>query len=394
MGEVYRATDTRLKRDVALKVLLPLFATDPERMAGFEREARVLASLNHPHIAAIYGVEERALVMELVDGPSLQERIHAGAIPLNEALPIASQIADALQYAHDKGVVHRDLKPANVKITSDGAVKLLDFGLAKALEEDPSSSDQENSPTLSMQATRAGVILGTASYMAPEQARGKRVDHRADIWAFGVVLYEMLTGKRLFHGEDLTETLASVVKEQPDLGALPERARALVSRCIEKDPRRRLHAIGDWTLLIPGEAAVQKSSNSQRIWSTVLPWAIALMLAIVLAATGWRLFRTLQVTERSALLSVAVPSNLSSALIPFLSISPDGRRLVVGLATQGSNLLFLRSLTSNEFQPLNGSIGRAPFWSFDSRYIGFFSLEGKLQVVSSAGGPSRELWTR
>src|SRR5580704_14742030 len=225
MGEVYRARDTRLNRDVAIKVLPKVFADDGDRMARFEREARLLAALNHPHIAAIYGLEEssgtRALVMELVDGPTLAERITAGPIPLDEALPIAKQIAEALEYAHDHGVIHRDLKPANIKVKPDGTVKVLDFGLAKALQDEPTAADPSNSPTLSMAATMSGTILGTAAYMSPEQAKGKAVDRRADIWAFGVVLYEMLTGKQLYTGETAAETLASVMKDEPTLDALP-----------------------------------------------------------------------------------------------------------------------------------------------------------------------------
>lgn len=225
MGEVYRAHDTRLNRDVALKVLPEAFSRDTERMARFEREAKVLASLNHPNIAAIYGLEEsgpiRALVMELVEGPTLSERILGGAIPVDEALPIARQVADAVEYAHDKNVIHRDLKPANIKVTAEGTVKVLDFGLAKALSDEVAAEDMSNSPTLSMAATRQGVILGTAAYMSPEQARGKTVDRRADIWAFGVVLFEMLTGRAPFAGEDVSQTLAFVMTKEPAWDGLP-----------------------------------------------------------------------------------------------------------------------------------------------------------------------------
>src|SRR3972149_3473234 len=224
MGEVYRAHDTRLGRDVALKVLPEAFARDTQRMARFEREAKVLASLNHPNIAAIYGLEEsgpiRALVMELVEGPTLAERIRGGPGPIDEALPIARQVAEAVEYAHDRNVIHRDLKPANIKVKTDGTVKVLDFGLAKALSDDPAEESMSNSPTLSMAATRQGVILGTAAYMAPEQGQGKSVDRRADVWAFGVVLYEMLTGKQLFTGDSVAETLASVLKESPSFRVL------------------------------------------------------------------------------------------------------------------------------------------------------------------------------
>jgi serine/threonine protein kinase len=232
MGEVYRAKDTRLKREVALKVLPETVAADPERMVRFQREAEVLASLNHPNIAQIYGVEERALVMELVEGESPE-----GPMPFDEAWKIASQMVAALEYAHDKGIVHRDLKPANVKITPEGVLKLLDFGLAKAFTNQREASvDTEDSPTLTIGATEVGVILGTAAYMSPEQARGKQVDRRADIWAFGVVLYEFLTGQRLFRGDDVSETLAQVLTKEPDLSQAPPQARRLLRRCLERDP--------------------------------------------------------------------------------------------------------------------------------------------------------------
>src|SRR5262245_55841792 len=254
MGEVYRARDTKLNRDVALKILPDAFAADPERLTRFQREAQVLASLNHPNIAHIYGVEERALVMELVEGQSPE-----GPMPFEEAWTFALQIADALQYAHEKGIVHRDLKPANVKVTPDGVVKLLDFGLAKAYQDAPDAArvDPANSPTMTLEGTVQGVVLGTAAYMAPEQARGKIVDRRADIWSFGVLFYELLTGKQLFRGEDLTETLASIVKEQPDLRAVPERVRKLLEACLQKDPKKRLQSIGDVQYLLDqGPAAV------------------------------------------------------------------------------------------------------------------------------------------
>src|SRR5215467_5295068 len=236
MGEVYRARDTRLKRDVALKVLPEVFARDAGRMARFQREAEVLASLNHPNIAQIYGVEDRALVMEFVEGESPK-----GPMPFDDAWKIALQIAGALEYAHDKGVIHRDLKPANVKVTPGGVVKLLDFGLAKAFTGQPEASPShgEDSPTLTMGATEAGVILGTAAYMAPEQARGKSVDKRADIWAFGAVLYEMITGHQLFRGEDVSEVLASVIMKEPDFDPIPPKVRQVLKRCLEKDPKKR-----------------------------------------------------------------------------------------------------------------------------------------------------------
>ncbi len=258
MGEVYRARDTKLGREVALKVLPEAFSKDAERMARFEREAQVLASVSHPNLAAIYGVEEstptRALVMELVDGPTLADRIIQGPLHLDEALPVAQQIAEALEYAHEKGIVHRDLKPANAKVTGDGKVKLLDFGLAKALATEAAGTNRVNSPTISVAATQAGVILGTAAYMAPEQAKGKPVDRRADIWAFGCVLFEMLTGHQVFTGETVTDVLAAVVRAEPEWQALPASTppsiQKLLRRCLEKDPRRRLQAIGEARIII------------------------------------------------------------------------------------------------------------------------------------------------
>ncbi len=258
MGEVYRARDTRLGRDVALKVLREAFARDSARMARFEREAKVLASLNHPNIASIYGLEEsgsaHALVMELVEGPTLADRIKQRPIPLEEALPMAKQVAEGLEYAHERGIIHRDLKPANVKVTPEGQVKVLDFGLAKALEGETSEEEVQNSPTLSAAATREGVLLGTAAYMSPEQARGKRADRRGDIWAFGCVLYEMLTGKHAFTGETISDTLAAVIRAEPDWASLradtPPPIRTLLRRCLQKDQRQRLQAIGEARIAI------------------------------------------------------------------------------------------------------------------------------------------------
>jgi eukaryotic-like serine/threonine-protein kinase len=258
MGEVYRARDAKLGRDVALKVLPEAFARDADRMARFQREAKVLASLNHPNIASIYGLEDsgatHALVMELVEGPTLADRIRRGAIPVDEALPIAKQICEALEYAHERGIVHRDLKPANVKVTNDDAVKILDFGLAKAIEGDASSIDISTSPTISHMVTQAGVLLGTAAYMSPEQAKGRPVDRRADIWAFGCVLYEMLTAKMAFGGETVTDILAAIVRAEPDWtllpGATPLRVRVLLQRCLQKDPKQRLRDIGDARIAI------------------------------------------------------------------------------------------------------------------------------------------------
>ncbi len=266
MGQVYQATDTKLKRQVAIKILPEAFAADPDRLARFQREAQVLASLNHPNIAAIYGLEEadatRALVLELVEGPTLEDRIKQGPIPVDEALPIAKQIAEALEAAHEAGVIHRDLKPANIKVRDDGTVKVLDFGLAKALDTTP-QGDPSLSPTLTAGATQMGVILGTAAYMSPEQARGKPVDKRADIWAFGAVLYEMLTGQRAFAGGDVSEVLASVLAREPDWALLPRDVSPVLGtylrRCLHKDPKQRVHDIADVRLALEGafETAVK-----------------------------------------------------------------------------------------------------------------------------------------
>src|SRR6202790_5457745 len=299
MGEVYKARDTRLSRDVALKVIPEVFAADADRMARFEREAKLLASLNHPHIAAIYGLEEssstNALVMELVEGPTLADRIAAGPIPLDEALPIAKQIAEALEYAHDHSVIHRDLKPANIKVKLDGTVKVLDFGLAKAMLDEPTAADMGNSPTLSMAATMAGTILGTGAYMSPEQARGKTVDRRTDIWAFGVVLFEMLTGHAVFAGEDVSETLAFVMTKEPAFDALPAKTpvaiQNLLRRCLDKNLKRRLQHIGEGRILIEDvlsgvapAAAEPVATAPRRQLFGLIATAVAAVLLVALAA--------------------------------------------------------------------------------------------------------------
>ena len=298
MGEVYRATDTKLNRDVAIKIIPEPFASDAGRMARFAREAQVLAALNHPNIAAIYGVEDRALVMELVEGPTLAERIAQGPMPVEEALPVARQIAEAVEYAHERGVIHRDLKPANVKVTPDGHVKVLDFGLAKVGEPAPrAGSNPAESPTLTIQATQAGVIMGTAAYMPPEQARGAVVDKRADIWAFGCVLFEMLSGKRTFEGGSTADVLAAVVRADPDWNALPaatpEPMRRLLKRCLEKDRKRRLPDIGvarmeiDDALAAP-EPPLAAEAPKRR---AMLPWILAGVAALAIAATVWQAVR-------------------------------------------------------------------------------------------------------
>ena len=304
MGQVYQATDTKLNRQVALKILPEAFASDPDRLARFQREAQVLASLNHPNIAAIHGLEEsegtKALVLELVAGPTLADRIKQGPIPIDEALPIAKQIAEALEAAHEAGVIHRDLKPANIKVKDDGTVKVLDFGLAKALDTAP-ESDPSQSPTLTAAATQMGVIMGTAAYMSPEQARGKTVDRRADIWSFGAVLFEMLSGRRPFEGRDVSEVLAAVIQSAPDWDTLPgdtpPHLNILVRRCLEKEPRQRMQAVGDVRLAIEGGFGTAdltlsaKSAFAQlSVWQRPVP---ALLAAVLLVALGGMAARSL-----------------------------------------------------------------------------------------------------
>ncbi|HUB78613.1 MAG TPA: protein kinase [Bryobacteraceae bacterium] len=372
MGEVYRATDTKLGREVALKILPESFAQDPERMARFEREAKVLASLNHPHIAQIHGIEERALVMELVEGKPLK-----GPLPLETALDYARQIADALEAAHEKGIVHRDLKPANILVGASGTVKLLDFGLAKAAAEDPVSNPQ-NSPTLTMSPTRAGVILGTAAYMAPEQARGKVVDKRADIWAFGVVLYEMLTGKHLFTGETISDILAGVLKTEPDLTRVPVQVRRLLAGCLQKDPKRRLQAIGDYALLL--DAAAPETTAPSR---SPLGIGVMAVLAISLIGVSWIAWRATRPVEHPLTrLSVDLGPEAVAGANSTVAISPDGRRIVyptkTGLATR-----LLDQATPTLLAGTEG--GSDAFFSPDGQWIGFFA-GGQLKKISVQGG--------
>ena len=331
MGEVYRARDTTLGRDVAIKVL-PAAFTDADRLARFEREARLLAALNHPHIAAIYGVEEaegtRALILELVEGETLADRLERGPIPLQEALPIAKQVADALEAAHEHGIIHRDLKPANITLRLDGTVKVLDFGLAKAMEPVSALSPAASrSPTITTPAvTHAGVILGTAAYMSPEQARGKKVDHRADIWAFGVVLYEMTTGQKLFQGEQLTDVIAAVVKEQPDLRTVPRELQKVMEACLQKDSTKRLQAIGDWKLLLAeGRSDVMLQPEAR---ATKTPWLATLAAVLMLGGLALVHFREEPPLERVVQLSVPLPDN---SQVGYLELSPDGRRLLVSV---------------------------------------------------------------
>ncbi|MGB2889994.1 MAG: protein kinase [Candidatus Acidiferrales bacterium] len=399
MGEVYRATDTRLVRDVALKVLPEAYARDGERMARFEREAKVLASLNHPNIALIYGLEEsgvtRALVMELVEGPTLSERIK-GAIPLDEALPIAKQIAEALEYAHERGIIHRDLKPSNVKVTRDGQVKVLDFGLAKALEGEASQEELQNSPTLT--ASRGGVLLGTAAYMSPEQARGKRVDRRSDIWAFGCVLYEMLTGKRTFNGETISDTLAAVIKSEPDWTSLaastPQRIRELLRRCLQKDPKQRLRDIGEARIAI--EKLLSGSDDAetapgvappQSPWRRAMPWAAGILIGSLATALIFWSYRVTPAPRPVGRLSIEPPSGDSIVPgNPSVAISPDGTELVYRARHEGKIQLYLRRTDRFEASPLPGTQGaQGSFFSPDGQWLGFRS-EGKLKKISLQGG--------
>ena len=403
MGEVYRARDTRLNRDVALKVLPELFAADPDRLARFKREAQVLASLNHPNIGSIHGFEEsggvHALVLELVEGPTLADRIAQGPMPLDEALPIARQIAEALEVAHEHGVIHRDLKPANVKVRPDGTVKVLDFGLAKAFEGDVATPDVSQSPTLSVAGTHMGVILGTAAYMAPEQAKGKRVDKRVDIWAFGCVLYEMLTGRQAFEGEDISEILASVIKGSANLDLLPAqihpRLRELVARCLEKDPRKRFRDIGDVRYELeqiqadPRGALIQPAGRvlaapARPMLSRVA--TIVVMSAIVGAAV-WILKPAPPLEPRPiARFNYVLPQDQTfrgnfSAVV---AMSPDGRHFVYNT----SNGLYLRSideLTARLIQGTEENLGN-PFFSPDGQWVGFFSAGNQLKKIPIAGG--------
>src|SRR5262245_9356193 len=339
IGEVYRARDTKLDRDVALKILPPAFAKDPDRLARFQREAKTLASLNHPHIAQIYGLEEHegsvALAMEFVEGEDLAHRLERGAIPVDEALAIARQVGEALEAAHAQGIIHRDLKPANIKVRSDGAVKVLDFGLAKAIDQASGSGMQgvaglSMSPTITSPAmTAAGVILGTAAYMSPEQARGKPVDKRADIWAFGCLLFEMLSGHRAFEGEDVASTIGATIHKEPVWTTLPESLpaplRVTIERCLQKDPRQRFHDMGDVRLALAGAFAAQSEGAVvpfARSRSFVAAGLAATIAAVAAGGVVWTLTRPPAVTRSTPRFQVHAPP--ARTLGHFLSISPDG----------------------------------------------------------------------
>jgi Tol biopolymer transport system component len=402
MGEVYRAKDTKLGRDVAIKVLPAAFAQDPERLARFEREARVLASLNHTNIAHVYGFESATLpggsiahflAMEMVEGEDLAERLKRGAIPVDEALGIARQIADGLEEAHEKGIVHRDLKPANIKLAPDAKVKVLDFGLAKAYAADPSGSgspELSHSPTMTRQGTEAGMIMGTAAYMSPEQARGKTVDKRADIWAFGVVLYEMLTGTRLFKGETVSDTLAAVLMRDPDLSLLPPRLRGLVGRCLDRDPRKRLRDIGDlWLLLESSKPSATAGSDAPRRWI----WAWALGALILGSAATWALIGSTGRADATLPLVMVEPPPPGTRFVGAPLLSPDGRRLaMIAVDTAGTTRLWTRDLAEATPHAVEGSEGAntaygvmGPFWSPDSRQIAFLA-QGQVRRAAPGGG--------
>jgi Tol biopolymer transport system component len=391
MGEVYQATDTRLGRSVAIKILPEVFTHDTDRLVRFEREARALASLNHPHIAAIYGLEESSgrslLVMELVEGETLAERIARGPVATNEALGIAKQIGEALEAAHEKGIIHRDLKPANIKITPDGQVKVLDFGLAKAMDNTSGGSTSPNSPTISLAASNAGIILGTAAYMSPEQARGRPVDKRTDIWAFGCVLYEMLTGKPTFEGEDVGQTLAAVIMKEPDLRSVPPKVLPLIASCLEKDLKKRLRDVSDaWRLLREEPQIAKVQSRGGRLH--LLPWTVAGVLAAVAigaAVIGWRAAHPAPPPLKPLVrlnvdlgpdVALGAPNGADVVL------SPDGTRL----AYVSQSRLFTRRLDQAQATALSDpNVVTNPSFSQDGMWIAFYS-QGKLKKVSVEGG--------
>ncbi len=411
MGQVYQATDTTLNRQVALKILPEAFASDPDRLARFQREAQVLASLNHPNIAAIYGLEEaegtRALVLELVEGPTLADRIAQGAIPLDEALPIAKQIAEALEAAHEAGVIHRDLKPANIKVKDDGTVKVLDFGLAKALDTTP-EGDPSLSPTLTAAATQMGVIMGTAAYMSPEQAAGKPVDKRADIWSFGVVLFEMLTGEQVFTGETVSHVVARVLDREPDYQSLPsatpEPVRRLLHRTLRKNRRERAPDIGiarleiDDALTAPAIEGVAVPGPRLRFWQRPL---LAAFVGGALVAVAVLVGRTVTTTEipptstrlDTTHLELATPGDVTLTYqmeYHTVAISPDGRRLVY-VGDSRAPFLFLQNLDTGIVTRLEGTEGAgAPFFSPDGRWVGFVA-DYTLQKLALDGGQPVQL---
>jgi serine/threonine-protein kinase len=403
MGDVFRARDTKLGRVVAMKILPDIFAQDRERVSRFEREAKMLASLNHANIAALYGLEQAGgkhfLIMELVEGETLGQRIARGPIPVEEALKIALQIAEALEAAHDKGIIHRDLKPSNVKITPEGKVKVLDFGLAKALDSSPVPADPSNSPTMSVLATNVGVILGTAGYMSPEQAKGRAADQRSDVFAFGCVLYEMLTGRLTFEGETVTEVLASVLKQEADFSLLPQnihsRVLELIRRCLAKDPKKRWHAAADIRVEI--ETILTESSGLKApevhvvehrpLWKRLVPVVVtAIFVAAVTTGVVWNVRPETRPPEVSRF-SFVLPEGQSLTRLgrPVVDISPDGQNIVYVANQQ----LYLRPISDVDARPINGTNQDVaePFFSPDGRWIGFYAnADKKLKKISINGG--------
>ena len=411
MGEVYRARDTRLGRDVAIKILPSDVAADPDRLARFEREAQVLASLNHPNIAQIHGVEDSsgvpALVMELVEGPTLADRLQLGPMPVEQALAAAAQVAEALEAAHEQGIIHRDLKPANIKVTDADKVKLLDFGLAKALEKTPAAATVANSPTLSVLATQAGIIMGTAAYMSPEQAKGAHTDRRTDIFSFGVVLYEMLTARQPFHGDTAAEIMASVMIRDADLSGLPAnlhpRISELISRCLEKQPRQRWQAMGDLRLELQSMAAAPYRSDAtapgvlpRPLWKRALPVAIAVVLT---AAASMGVNRWLSTAQRADVVRFSFPAPDFRPGSAAIAVSPDGTRLVyVGTTGVDRSQLILRNLSEAEARPISGSTIRgsiiSPAFSPDGRFVAYYSVSDRaLKKIAVGGGTSMNVCT-
>jgi eukaryotic-like serine/threonine-protein kinase len=395
MGAVWKAKDTRLGRDVAIKTLSIELDQHSDRLARFEREAKLLASLNHPNIAAIHGLDEdrgtRFLVLELVEGDTLAERLRHGAIPLHESLKLARQISEALEAAHEKGIIHRDLKPANIKITGDGTVKVLDFGLAKAFAEDEVHADPSDSPALSIESTEQGMILGTAAYMAPEQARGRKVDRRADIWAFGVVLYEMVTGTRLFQGADPTDTIASVVMKEPDLDQAPAPVRRLLRKCLEKDPKNRLRDIADaWELLNDPLVAADAPHPQARRREPTLPWIMASVLGIVAIVFSFLWLKPLPLPEVARLQIYAPPGGRLPLGTP--AISNDGRTLAYTVVDpDGVTRIHVRAIDGVESRALPGTEWAAhPFWSPRGDSLAFVARL-MLKRIDLAGESVRDL---
>jgi serine/threonine protein kinase/Tol biopolymer transport system component len=393
MGEVFLAEDLSLDRKVALKFLTDAFTGDPERMARFEREAKILASLNHPNIAGIYGLEQvdgkRFLVLEYVAGETLKASLSKGALPLENALELCRQIAEGLEAAHEKGIIHRDLKPANVMITAEEKIKILDFGLAKALADDTQSIDSPQSPTITEAMTRPGVVLGTAAYMSPEQAKGKAVDKRTDIWAFGCILYECLTGKRAFEGETVTETLAAVITKEPELEKVAAKARPLLERCLVKDPKKRLRDIGEamaWLDTAP-IAVESESIPIRRPW---LAWSIAAVSIAALLVALWAPWHRMPPVSDLIRFQITLPEEVIIRNDSLFSLSPDGRYLAfAAFESGGTNHLWIYRFDSMEVRGLAGTeLGLAAqcFWSPDSRFIAF-QTGGRLKKVSVSGGP-------